>query len=154
MQPPRFLGGLFDNHFRFWLWLRLWWINHRVQLAHEAVPIDHDKLVMSVGWPSRIRTRYIPGHLESGSTVASNRPELSRSRRPSQFKSFCRYSRRLRVAIFISYSNQSAKNNKNLTRWLSDYPYVNAAMMRVATVFGCRRAYQCCGRATEKAKRC
>jgi len=50
---------------------------------------------------------------------------------------------------------KSISKKQNLTGWLSDsHPYVNAAMMRVATVFGCRRAYQCCGRAKEKAKRC
>jgi hypothetical protein len=41
IQPLRFLGGLFNvNHFRLWRRLRLWWINHRVQLAHEGLRIS------------------------------------------------------------------------------------------------------------------
>src|SRR6516165_7130314 len=58
-----------------------------VSAREMAASLARDMLTMSVTWPSGKRTRYMPAHLVSGSTVASRRPVTRRSSRSFHFKS-------------------------------------------------------------------
>ena len=54
----------------------------RTSIARDrAASLALDKLTISVRQPLGSRTRYILGHLASGSTVTNSRPDLSRRAR-------------------------------------------------------------------------